>query len=118
MATPRPISAIRNSTTWLTLVISVRPPTSRKVASTEMPPMSIGSSARKLANTKARISSAPTPPIIDSTMRLVPLLCGAPFCSSCSPVTPVCQPAGAAVVRVRWIAGPRSGGLKFVFAAV
>ena len=80
--------------------------------------MSMGSSARKLAKTNARISSAPTPPIIDSTMRLVPLLCGAPFCSSCSLVTPVRQPGGAAAVRLRWIAGPRSGPLKFVFAVV
>ena len=73
MATPSPISAIRNSTIWLTPVTSVSPPTTRNVASTEMPPMSSGSSARKLANTSARMTSAPTEPIIASVMSPVPL---------------------------------------------
>src|SRR6516162_687256 len=73
MATPSPISAIRNSTIWLTPVTSVSPPTTRNVASTEMPPMSSGSSARKLANTSARMTSAPTEPIIASVITPVPL---------------------------------------------
>ena len=73
MATPRPISAIRNSTIWLTPVTSVSPPTTRNVASTEIPPMSSGSRARKLANTSARMTSAPSDPIIASAMIPVPL---------------------------------------------
>ena len=108
MATPSPISAIRNSTIWLTPVTSVSPPTTRNVASTEIPPMSSGSSARKLANTSARMTSAPSEPIIASAMIPVPLEeDGCPLASSCEPVTPTCQPAGAAAVTARSIAGPR-----------
>ena len=113
MATPSPISAIRNSTIWLTPVTSVSPPTTRNVASTEMPPMSSGSSARKLANTSARMTSAPTEPIIASVISPVPLdEDGCPSASSCEPVTPTCQPAGAAAVTARSATGPRLGPPK------
>jgi hypothetical protein len=116
MATPSPISAIRNSTIWLTPVTSVRPPTTRKVASTEMPPMSSGSSARTLANTSARITSAPTEPIIASVISPVPLdEDGCPSASNCEPVTPTCHPdprGDTAAVTARSTTGPRLGPPK------
>ena len=113
MATPSPIRAIRNSTIWLTPVTSVRPPTTRNVAGTEMPPMSSGSSARKLANTSARMTSAPTEPIIASVISPVPLdEDGCPSASNCEPVTPTCHPAGAAAVTARSNTGPRLGPPK------
>jgi hypothetical protein len=120
MATPSPISAIRNSTIWLTPVISVSPLTTRKVASTETPPMSRGRKARKLPNTTARMSRAPRPPIIDSASTPVPLLllAGLPACSSCMPVSPACQPRGAAWVRARWMAGAAPGPPNPVCGAV
>ena len=119
MATPRPIRAMRNSTIWLTPVTSVSPPTSRNVARTEMPPMTSGSSARKLANTSARMTSAPTAPIIASSMIPVPLPeFGLPLASSCAPVTPTCQPAGASAVTVRSRTGPRLGPPNPVAGAV
>ena len=120
MATPSPISAIRNSTIWLTPVISVSPPTIRNVTSTETPPMSSGSNARKLANTSARMTSAPTEPIIASVISPVPLdEDGCPSASSCEPVTPTCQPAaGEAAVTARCTTGPRSGPPKPLTGAV
>ncbi len=108
MATPSPISAIRNSTIWLIPVSSVSPPTSRNVASTDTPPMSSGSRTRKLANTRARITRAPRAPIIASVMTPVPLDDdGLPLDSSDRPVTPTCQPAGTAAATAPSIAGPR-----------
>ena len=118
MATPRPIRAIRNSTIWLTPVTSVSPPTSRNVARTEMPPTTSGSSARKLANTRVKMTSEPTDPIIASTMIPVPLACCCPLASRSEPVTPTCHPAGTAAVRVRSIAGPRLGPPKPLTEAV
>ena len=55
--------------------------------------MSSGSRARKLAKTKARMTSAPTEPIMASVMSPVPLDdAGLPFASSWEPVMPVCHP--------------------------
>ena len=58
----------------LTPVIVVRPRTSRNVDSTDVAPMISGRNARKLANTNARITSAPSPPTMASTITLVPPL--------------------------------------------
>ena len=89
------------------------------VVSTEMPPMISGSSARKLANTRVKMTSEPTDPIMVSTMIPVPLPDeGWPFSSSCAPVTSTCQPAGAAAVTVRSIAGPRLAPPKPLVTAV
>ena len=118
MATPSPIRAIRNSTIWLIPVTSVSPPTSRNVARTEIPPMTSGSSARKLAKTRIKMTSEPTDPIIASVMIPVPLAEGWPLCSGCIPVTPTCHPAGRAAVRVRSIAGLRSAPPKPLSGAV
>ena len=87
---------MRNSTIWLIPVISVSPPTMRNVPSTDTPPTSSGSSARKEPNTSARTMSAPSDPIIVSTMIPVPLDAGAPAERRSSPVSPKCQPGGSA----------------------
>src|SRR5512146_1535756 len=89
---------MRNSTIWLIPVISVSPPTIRNVPSTDTPPTSSGSKARNEPKTSASTTSAPTEPIIVSTMIPVPLDDGAPLASTCSPVSPKCQPAGSAAV--------------------
>jgi hypothetical protein len=65
------------------------------------------------------MASAPTAPIIASAMMPVPLdedCC--PFISSCAPVTPTCQPAGAAAVTELCRAGPRLGPPNPVTGAV
>ena len=87
---------MRNSTIWLIPVISVSPPTIRNVPSTDTPPTSSGRSARNEPKTSASTTSAPTEPIIVSTMIPVPLDAGAPLASRSSPVSPKCQPAGSA----------------------
>jgi len=83
-----------------------------------MPPMISGSRARKLANTRVKMTSEPTDPIIASVMIPVPLAGFEPFASRSEPVTPTCHPAGPAAVTARSIAGPRSGPPKPLTVAV
>ena len=87
---------MRNSTIWLTPVISVSPPTIKNVASTETPPITSGRNARNEPKTSARITSAPIDPIIVSTMIPVPRDVGAPSARRSSPVSPKCHPRGSA----------------------
>ncbi len=100
---------MRNSTIWLIPVISVSPPTMRNVPRTDTPPTSRGSSARNEPKTSARITSAPSDPIIVSTMIPVPLDAGAPLASRSSPVSPKCQPGGSAASAARVIAAAGVG---------
>ncbi len=110
MATPSPISAIRNSTIWLTAVKCVSPPSARKVVRIEIPAITSGTNARKLANTNASTTSAPSAPSIASATTPAPLPAGLPVVSACIPVTRTCQSAGTAALTARWIREVRSPG--------
>ena len=72
MATPRPISEIRNCTTKLTSLKVVRPSTSRKVVRMETAAISSGTNARNEAKTNSSTSSAPAAPSSVSARTLGP----------------------------------------------
>src|SRR5262249_29204331 len=74
--------------------------------------MSSGSTAMKLAKTKARTSRAPRAPSRVSVRVLVPWPPFVPVSSWVSPVTPVFQPAGAAAARARPMGPDGSGALE------
>ena len=91
----------------------------RNVVSTETPPTSSGRNARNEPKTSARITSAPTDPIIVSTMIPVPFAPGAPLASRSSPVSPKCHPGGSAacaalVIAAAWVGPPNevAGGMN------
>lgn len=67
----------------------------------EIPATTSGSNARKLANTNARTSSAPTPPMIDSTSTPLPLAAGLLAASAAMPVTCTRQEGAAAAPTAR-----------------
>src|SRR5579875_1610138 len=105
MATPSPINATKNSTSMLTLVTCSRPLMSRNVDGMAVIAISSGTNASKLPKTNANTASAPSPPSIASTITLVPLPELLPAASWLNPVTPTCQPAGAACAAADRIAG-------------
>ena len=79
MATPSPISAIRNWTIGDTAVSCVSPSSSRNVVRIETIAITSGTTARNEANTKVSTTSAPTPPSTASSRTpgpsLPPLSC-------------------------------------------
>jgi hypothetical protein len=81
--------------------------------------MSSGSTARKLAKTRSRMTSDPTVPIIASVISPVPLPeDGWPACSASVPVIPACHPAGSAADSARLIPGARLAPPKPLAGAV
>ena len=95
MATPRPINAMRNSTTKLTSVTVVRPRTRRNVVRIETAAISSGTSARNDANTKISTASAPVAPSSVSNRTLGPEV-SPPADSSPYDVRPTSKPAALA----------------------
>ena len=84
MATPRPISAIRNWTIGETAVSWVSPSSSRNVVRIETIAITSGTNARNEANTKASTTSAPSPPSTASTRTPGPSLLPPLSCASAS----------------------------------
>jgi len=95
MATPSPISEIRNCTTKLTSLKVVNPSTSRKVVRIETAAISSGSRARNDANTNSSTSSAPAAPSRVSASTLGPSV-SPPADNSPYDVSPPSSPAWSA----------------------